>query len=166
MNKKITKYCLSVLILILIGSISFVQFVNAKSIVNPTIGMTSPIISLLDSNASNGLDGGILNSSVNNNIKLTAGLFSFLGNIVKAVAKAVVAVVKAVATVVVAVVKAVATVVVAVVKAVAAVVAAVVQTVTNVVTSIFSPPSFTPPAFTPLPPSVKPPYSCTKYLCN
>jgi len=155
MNKKITKYCLSVLILILIGSISFVQFVNAKSIVNPTIGMTSPIISLLDSNASNGLDGGILNSSVNNNIKLTAGLFSFLGNIVKAVAKAVVAVVKAVATVVV-----------AVVKAVAAVVAAVVQTVTNVVTSIFSPPSFTPPAFTPLPPSVKPPYSCTKYLCN
>ena len=157
MNKKITKYCLSVLILILIGSISFVQFVNAKSIVNPTIGMTSPIISLLDSNASNGLDGGILNSSVNNNIKLTAGLFSFLGNIVKAVAKAVVAVVKAVATVVV-----------AVVKAVAAVVAAVVQTVTNVVTSIFSPPSYTPPAYTPPPPPSppKPPYSCTKYLCK
>jgi len=165
MNKKITKYCLSVLILILIGSISFVQFVNAGSIVNTTTGMTPPIISLLDSNASNGLDGGILNSSVNNNIKLTAGLFSFLGNIVKAVANAVVAVVKAVATVVV-----------AVVKAVAAVVAAVVQTVINVVTSIFSPPSFTPPsftppaftppAFTPLPPSVKPPYSCTKYLCN
>jgi len=157
MNKKITKYCLSVLILILIGSISFVQFVNAKSIVNPTIGMTSPIISLLDSNASNGLDGGILNSSVNNNIKLTAGLFSFLGNIVKAVAKAVVAVVKAVAKAVVAVVKAVAKAVVAVVKA-----------VTNVVASIFSPPSYTPPAYTPPPPPSppKPPYSCTKYLCK
>ena len=145
MNKKITKYCLSVLILILIGSISFVQFVNAKSIVNTTTEMTPPIISLLDSNASNGLDGGILNSSASNNVKLTAGFFSFLANIFKAIVS----------------------VVVAIVQAVVAVVQAVVQTVTNVVASIFSPPAYTPPAYTPPPPSPpKPPYSCTKYLCK
>jgi hypothetical protein len=105
MNKKITKYYLPILILILAGSISFVQFVNAESILAIVTGVTSPAISLISSNTSNALDKEILNSNVDNNINLTAGLFSFIGNIIAAIVEAVVAVVVAIVEVVVAVVQ-------------------------------------------------------------
>jgi len=153
MNKKITKYCLPILILVLIGSISFIQFVGAENTVVITTGTISPIISLISSNTNNVSGRGILNSGVDDNVNLTAGLFSFLANIFKAIVNVVVAVV-------VAVVQA----VVAVVQAVVAVVVAIVETVVNVVTSIVSP---SPPSYTPPPPSYTPPpppsYSCWQW---
>ena len=139
MNKKITKYGLLILILVLVGSISFIEFVDAKNTVVITTGTISPIISLISSNTNNVSGRGILNSGVDDNVNLTAGLFSFLANIFKAIVNVVVAVV------------------VAVVQAVVAVVVAIVETVVNVVTSIVSP---SPPSYTPLPP---PSYSCWQW---
>jgi len=138
MNKKITKYYLPILILILVGSISFVQFVNAESILAIVTGVTSPAISLISSNTSNALDKEILNSNVDNNINLTAGLFSFIGNIIAVIVEAVVAVVVAIVEVVV----------------------AVVQTVVNV----FTP---SPPATNQSHQSSSPPgYSCVQIRCQ
>jgi len=139
MNKKITKYGLLILILVLVGSISFIEFVDAKNTVVITTGTISPIISLISSNTNNVSGRGILNSGVDDNVNLTAGLFSFLANIFKAIVNVVVAVV------------------VAVVQAVVAVVVAIVETVVNVVTSIVSP---SPPSYTPPPP---PSYSCWQW---
>jgi len=128
MNKKITKHLLSILILVLVGSISFIQFVGAESTVAITTRTISPIISLVSSDTSNVLNRGISNSGVGNNVNLTAGLFSFLGNIIAAIVQVVVAVVEVVIQVVV----------------------AVVQTVVNFVSSIISPSS---PPPSPPPPS-------------
>ena len=146
MNKKITKYYLPILILILVGSISFVQFVNAGSILAIATGVTSPAISLISSNTSNVLDREILNSGVDNNINLTAGLFSFLANLFKAIVEVIVAVVEAIVEVIV----------------------AVVETVVDIFTPSPEPapePVYVPPAYQPVS-APQPQYSCWQLRCR
>jgi len=104
MNKKITKYCLSVLILILVGSISFIQFASAGNMAVFATEKVSPAISLISFNTNDLLSKRAENSGVDDNIKLTA---SFLGDLFQAVADVVTAVVEAVVDVVTAVVEAV-----------------------------------------------------------
>jgi hypothetical protein len=109
MNKKITKYCLFVLILILVGSVSFIQFVGAENMVVVATKTVSPTMSLISSNVNNISSKGVENSGADDNIKLTASflgdLFGAIADIIKTVVETVIEVVETVVETVVEVVQ-------------------------------------------------------------